>query len=74
MPPLVGEWDDEVWLSALGDCRVPDPTLSGDGGRWKGEGTGGAAEGEALRFMTEGWREPDLRYESTAPSQSIDGD
>lgn len=58
-----------------GDCSITPPiSFCGEVGRWKGEGTGGTIDAEVERLSSDGWREADLRYESTAPSQSIGGD
>ena len=65
--------DEEGVSTWGGDCSVA-PTFSGDGGRLNTAGTGGAVDVDEWRAAIDGWREADLRYESTAPSQSIDGD
>ena len=68
----MGDCVDTVGVTgwAAADC-TPTPTFCGDGGRWKGDGVGGAMDCDAVRLRSDGWREADLRYESTAPSQSM---
>ena len=61
VPPLVGDGAEEAGVGVAGECRLTAPSFCGDVGRWKGEGTGGAIDGEALRVASDGLREADLR-------------